>query len=62
MEACKEAIGLEIELPLPRMTWKEAMERYGSDKPDTRFAMELTDVSETVKECGYGTRKTAWPD
>lgn len=51
---CKEAIGLEVELPLPRMTWKEAMERYGSDKPDTRFAMELTDVSETVKDCGFG--------
>ncbi|MDE5933020.1 MAG: aspartate--tRNA ligase, partial [Lachnospiraceae bacterium] len=51
---CKEAIGLEVELPIPRMTWKEAMERYGSDKPDTRFAMELTDVSETVKDCGFG--------
>lgn len=51
---CKEAIGLEISLPIPRMTWIEAMNRYGSDKPDTRFGMELTDVSETVAGCGFG--------
>lgn len=51
---CREAIGLEISLPIPRMTWIEAMNRYGSDKPDTRFAMELTDVSETVAGCGFG--------
>ncbi len=51
---CKEAIGLEVELPLPRMKWREAMDRYGSDKPDTRFGMELTDVSETVRGCGFG--------
>lgn len=51
---CLEAIGLEVALPIPRMTWKEAMERYGSDKPDTRFGMELTDVSETVAGCGFG--------
>lgn len=50
----KDAIGLEISLPLPRMTWQEAMDRYGSDKPDTRFGMELTDVSEVVKDCGFG--------
>ena len=49
----KEAIGLEIELPLPRMSWKEAMDRFGSDKPDTRFGMELVDVSETVKDCEF---------
>ena len=51
---CKEAIGLEVQLPLPRITWQEAMDRYGSDKPDTRFGMELVDVSEVVKDCGFG--------
>ncbi len=51
---CKEAIGLNVQLPIPRMTWHEAMERYGTDKPDTRFAMELVNVSETVKGCGFG--------
>ena len=50
----REAIGLEISLPIPRMSWQEAMDRYGSDKPDTRFGMELTDVSEAVKGCGFG--------
>lgn len=42
-----------LELPFPRMTWKEAMNRYGSDKPDTRFGMELCDISELVKDCGF---------
>ncbi len=51
---CREAIGLEVSLPIPRMTWQEAMDRYGSDKPDTRFGMELTDVSQAVKGCGFG--------
>lgn len=51
---CREAIGLEVELPLPRIRWIDAMNRYGSDKPDTRFGMELTDVSETVRGCGFG--------
>ncbi len=51
---CKEAIGLDVELPLPRMTWKEAMDRFGSDKPDTRFGMELVDVSKLVADCGFG--------
>ncbi len=50
---CKEAIGLEVSLPIPRMTWQEAMDRFGSDKPDTRFGMELTDVSRVVKGCGF---------
>ncbi|MGN1315191.1 MAG: aspartate--tRNA ligase [Lachnospiraceae bacterium] len=51
---CKEAIGLNISLPIPRMGWQEAMDRFGSDKPDTRFGMELTDVSEVVRGCGFG--------
>lgn len=50
----KEAIGVDIRLPLPRMPWREAMDRFGSDKPDTRFGMELVDVSDTVKGCGFG--------
>ncbi len=53
-KVCKEAIGLDVTLPIPRMTWQEAMDRFGSDKPDTRFGMELTDVSDVVKECGFG--------
>lgn len=47
-------IGVEIELPLPRMTWQEAMDRFGSDKPDIRFGMELKDVTEIVRNCGFG--------
>ncbi len=50
----KEAIGVDIETPLPRLTYKEAMERYGSDKPDTRYAMEITDICDEVKNCGFG--------
>ena len=53
-EVCRDAIGLEVQLPIQRMTWEEAMNRYGSDKPDTRFGMELQDVSEAVKGCGFG--------
>jgi len=49
----KDVKGMELSLPLPRMTYHEAMSRYGSDKPDTRFAMELIDVSEAVKESGF---------
>ena len=56
---CKDAIGLEIELPIPRMTWIDAMNRYGSDKPDTRFAMEITDVSEVVANTEFAVFKTA---
>ena len=49
----KEAIGVDIQLPLPRMPWQEAMDRFGSDKPDTRFGMELKDVSDVVRSCGF---------
>ena len=49
----KEAIDVDVQLPLPRMPWQEAMDRFGSDKPDTRFGMELKDVSEVVKGCGF---------
>ncbi len=50
----KEAIGVDVELPLKRMPWQEAMDCFGSDKPDTRFGMELKDVSDIVKDCGFG--------
>ena len=50
----KETKGIDIELPLPRMKWKDAMNDYGSDKPDTRFEMKLVDVSEAVRGCGFG--------
>ncbi|MCI8464204.1 MAG: aspartate--tRNA ligase [Lachnospiraceae bacterium] len=56
---CREAIGLEVTLPITRMTWQEAMNRFGSDKPDTRFGMELQDVSEVVRDCGFGVFTTA---
>ena len=49
----KNAIDVDIQLPLPRMPWQEAMDRFGSDKPDTRFGMELVNVSEVVKDCGF---------
>lgn len=55
----KEIHNIDIELPLKRMTFKEAMDRFGSDKPDTRFAMELTDVSDLVKECEFGVFSSA---
>lgn len=50
----QEAIGIEVSLPIQRMTWQEAMDRFGTDKPDTRFGMELVNVSETVADCGFG--------
>lgn len=55
----KEIHNIDIELPLKRMTYKEAMDRFGSDKPDTRFAMELTDLSDLVKDCGLGVFSSA---
>lgn len=50
----KEVLGIEISLPIQRITWQEAMDRFGSDKPDLRFGMELHDVSEVVRDCGFG--------
>ena len=50
----KETKGIDIKLPLPRMRWIDAMNDYGSDKPDTRFEMKLVDVSEVVNGCGFG--------
>lgn len=47
-------LDVDVELPIQRMTWQEAMDRFGSDKPDLRFGMELHDVSEVVKGCGFG--------
>ena len=50
----KEVLDVEIETPLPRITFADAMNRYGSDKPDTRFGMEIQDISDAVKSCGFG--------
>ena len=49
-----EILGENVELPIPRLTYKEAMERYGSDKPDTRYKMEIQNISDLVKDCGFG--------
>ncbi len=49
----KEILGVEIKIPFKRMTWQEAMDRFGSDKPDTRFGFELKDISDVVKDCGF---------
>ena len=55
----KEVLGVEVQLPIQRMTWIDAMNRFGSDKPDLRFGMELTDVSEVVKDCEFAVFKGA---
>lgn len=55
----REVLQVEIPLPLPRMTYREAMERYGSDKPDTRFGMEICDLSDLVKDSGFGVFSSA---
>ncbi len=55
----KELLNIEIPLPIPRMTWQEAMDRFGSDKPDLRFGMELINVSDVVKDCGFAVFKGA---
>ena len=53
-EIFKEVLDVDIQLPIQRMTYKEAMDRYGSDKPDTRFGLEFVNISDIVKECGFG--------
>ena len=55
----KDGIGVDISTPLPRLTYKDAMSRYGSDKPDTRFDMELYDLTQIVKDSGFGVFKSA---
>ena len=50
----KDVLGVDVPTPIQRMTWQEAMDRFGSDKPDLRFGMELTDITEIVKDCGFG--------
>ena len=55
----KESIGVEVPLPIQRMTWQEAMDRFGSDKPDIRFGMELKNVTDIVKDCEFGVFKGA---
>ena len=55
----KEILNIDISLPIQRMTWQEAMDRFGSDKPDLRFGMELVNVSEVVKDCEFAVFKGA---
>lgn len=55
----KEILNVDVQLPIQRMTWREAMDRFGSDKPDLRFGMELKNVSEAVKDCGFAVFKGA---
>lgn len=55
----KDVLGVEVALPIPRMTWQEAMDRFGSDKPDIRFGMELVNVTETVKDSEFVVFKNA---
>ena len=58
-ELFSEVLGVDVPLPIPRMTWQEAMDRYGSDKPDIRFGMELTDVTEVVAGSEFAVFKGA---
>ena len=58
----KEILNVDVKLPLKTMTYAEAMERYGSDKPDTRFGYELTNISDIVKTCGFGVFANAAKD
>ena len=58
----KEILDVDVPLPIQRMTWQEAMDRYGSDKPDTRFGMELCNVTDIVKNCGFGVFANAVKD
>ena len=59
---CREILDVDVPLPIQRMTWQEAMDRYGSDKPDTRFGMELCNVTDIVKNCGFGVFANAVKD
>lgn len=58
----REAVGVDVQLPIKRMTWQEAMDRFGSDKPDLRFGMELHDVTELVKDCEFTVFRSAVVD
>ena len=58
----KKIIGVDVPLPIQRMTWQEAMDRFGSDKPDTRFGMELNDVTDVVRDCEFAVFKNAIAD
>lgn len=55
----KDAIGVDVPDPIPRISWTDAMNQYGSDKPDTRFDMKIQDVTDVVKDCGFGVFKDA---
>ena len=55
----KEILDIDLPLPLPRLTFQESMERFGTDKPDTRYGMEIYDLSDTVKGCGFGVFESA---
>ena len=57
-----DVMDMDIPTPLPRLTYKDAMNRYGSDKPDTRFGMEIVDISDIVKDCGFGVFSSAVAD
>lgn len=58
----KETMNMDIELPIQRLTYQEAMDRFGSDKPDMRFGIELTDISDVVRGCGFGVFENALAD
>ena len=58
----KEVIGVDVQLPIKRMTFKDAMEKYGSDKPDLRFGMEITNITEAVKDMDFVVFKSAIED
>ena len=61
-EIFKEVLDVDIQLPITRITYKEAMDRFGSDKPDTRFGLEFVNISDIVKECGFGVFANAASD
>lgn len=58
-QVCKQVVGWEVPLPIRRMTWQEAMERFGSDKPDLRFGMEIVNIEDLVGQCGFGVFESA---